>query len=177
MTTGANLKSGSGILAIFKYLDQLTSTMERIGNDERFAGHEVFSPTSYHEIEHAAHFAPSPVRVWTLCGALTGTCTGFALTLGLDYEWPIVVGGKMGGVASLPAYVVIGFELTILLGALATICGMLVHCRLPNPKTTILDNRLTDDRFGIWVPHVGSDSPQAKLLREMGAEEVKVCHA
>lgn len=167
----------SGVLAIFKYLDHLTGAMEKIHSRNDFTGHVVYSPTSYHEIEHAAQYAPSPVRFYTLAGALTGMCTGFALALGLDYDWPIVVGGKQGGIYSLPAYVVIGFECTILFGAICTILGMLVHCRLPNPKAKILDERLTDDRFGIFVPGATVDGPQAKFLREMGADEVKACEA
>lgn len=167
----------SGILAVFQYLDHLTGAMEKINHRTDFAGHEVFSPTSYHEIEHAAHFEPSPVRLYTLVGALTGVCTGFALALGLDYDWPIVVGGKQGGLYSLPAYVVIGFECTILFGAICTILGMLVHCKIPNPKTKILDERITDDRFAIFVPNAGLDSPQAKFLKEAGADEIKVCEA
>jgi hypothetical protein len=166
-----------GILAIFKYLDDLTQAMERIGSDSRFAGHVVYSPTSYHEIEHAAHFKPSPVRAFTLIGALTGATTGFTMALLMDYDWPLVVGGKQAGIYSLPAYVVIGFEFTILFGALATILGMLIMCRIPNPKINILDTRLTDDRFGIYVPDAGLDSPQAKLMKDCGAEEVKIAHA
>jgi hypothetical protein len=50
---------------------------------------------------------------------------------------------------------------------------MLVMGRLPNPKRRVLDPRTTDDRFAIFVPEVGLDSPQAQLLRELGAEEVK----
>ena len=75
------------------------------------------------------------------------------------------MGGKTPGFTSLPAYVVIGFELTILLGAIMTIVGMLVMCKIPNPGQRILDNRLTDDKFGIFVPNVGSDSEQAQFLK------------
>lgn len=167
----------AGVVAIFQYLDHLTNAMEKIHSRNDFTGHVVFSPTSYHEIEHAAHFSPSPVRYYTLVGALTGMCCGFGLALGLDYDWPLVVGGKQAGIYSLPAYVVIGFECTILFGAICTILGMLVHCRLPNPKARILDPRITDDRFAIFVPGAAVDGPQAKFLREMGAEEVKVCEA
>ena len=45
--------------------------------------------------------------------------------------------------------------------------------RIPNPKRAVLDERTTSDRFGIFVPEVGLDSPQAQLLKEWGAEEVK----
>ena len=155
-----------GILAVFQYLDHLTDAIEKIKGRSDFAGHEIFSPTSYHEIEHACDFKPSAVRWFTLTGAMLGTICGFLLCLATDWDWPITVGGKQGGIYSLPAYVVIGFELTILLGGIATIIGMLITCRIPNPTQRILDTRFTDDRFGIFVPNTGLTGEQARLLKE-----------
>ena len=163
-----------GIVGIFSYLDDFTGAIEKIKNRGDFADHELYSPTSYHEIEHACGYKPSPVRYFTLVGGLTGLCAGFALCLTTDWDWPLVVGGKTAGIYSLPAYVVIGFECTILLGAIATILGMLWMGRIPDPKTTIIDKRFTDAHFGIFVPGVGSESEQAKLLRECGAEEINL---
>jgi hypothetical protein len=138
-----------------------------------FKDHEVFSPTSYHEIEEALDAGPSQVRWFTLAGALTGTLTGFGLGLWVDYDWPQVVGGKLPGLYSIPSYVILGFELTILFGGLMTILGMLVMCRIPNVKQRILDLRFTDDRFGIFVPNVALDGEQARLLKQYGAEEIR----
>lgn len=163
----------NGIIAVFRYLDDVTKAMEQIRGRADFNGHEVFSPTSYHEIEHAAAFRPSPVRFFTLAGGMTGTITGFSLPLILDYDWPIVVGGKMAGVYSLPAYVIMGFELTILFGAIATIAGMLIMGRIPNPKKDIHDVRFSDDHFGIFVPDADESSEQAEVLRQCGATEVR----
>lgn len=162
-----------GILAVFQYLDCLCEAMEKARKRGDFDGHEVFSPTSYHEIEEAGDFGSSAVKWFTLVGAMSGTILGFALCLGLDWDWPLVVGGKSAGISSLAAYVVIGFELTILLGGIATIIGMLVMCRIPNPKQRVLDTRFTDDRFGIFVPNATLDGEQAKLLKDCGAEEIR----
>ncbi len=162
-----------GIIAIFRHLDTVCDAIQKVRQRPDFAGHEVFSPTSYHEIEHACGFGASPVRAFTLCGALTGTVSGFALALACDWSWPIVVGGKTPGIYSLPAYVVIGFECTILFGAIATILGMLVMGRIPNPNRRVLDVRTTDDRFAIYLPGGRLDSPQAAFLKECGAEEVR----
>lgn len=166
-------KRPGGILAVFQYLDDLTEAMEKARQRGDFDGHEVFSPTSYHEIEHAAGFGASAVRWFTLIGAMTGTVAGFGLALLTDWDWPSVVGGKTAGLPSLPAYFIIGFELTILLGGIATVFGMLFMGRIPNPTQRILDPRFTDDRFGIFVPNASLDGEQAKLLKQCGAEEVR----
>ena len=162
-----------GVIGIFRHLDTLCNAIEKVRERGDFAGYEALSPTSYHEIEHASGFGASPVRFFTLIGGLTGMFSGFGLALFTDWDWPMVVGGKSPGIYSLPAYVVIGFECTILFGAIATILGMLVMGRIPNPKRRVLDVRTTDDRFAIFVPGVRADSPQAQLLRECGAEEVR----
>ena len=162
-----------GILAVFQYLDCVCEAMEKARTRGDFDGHEVFSPTSYHEIEEAGGFGSSAVKWFTLTGAMTGTILGFALTLGMDWDWGLVVGGKTAGIYSFPAYIVIGFELTILLGGIATIIGMLVMGRIPNPKQRVLDTRFTDDRFGIFVPNASLDGEQAKLLKACGADEIR----
>lgn len=163
-----------GVVAVFQYLDDFCTALEKIKERSDFRDAEAFSPTSYHEIEHAAEYKPSPVRFFTLVGALTGTCTGFALALLCDWDWPVVTGGKTPGIFSLPAYVVLGFEFTILFGAIATVLGILVMSRLPNPNHDVLDKRITNDRFVVFVPNVSTESAQAQFLRDCGAQEVRV---
>lgn len=162
-----------GILAIFSYLDDFCNAIKMTRERSDCAGHEFLSPTSYHEIEEAAGFGASPVRFYTLTGALTGLVSGFALCLFMDSVYPIVVGGKTPGIASFPAYVIIMFELTILLGAIATIIGILWEGRVPNPNARILDKRITDDKFAIYIPGAKVDGPQAQFLRDCGAEELQ----
>jgi len=169
----SNANPDRGIIGIFGYLDTFCRTIEQVRERTDFAGHELFSPTSYHEIEHACGFGASPVRFFTLIGALTGTCVGFGLPLLCDWDWPLIVGGKTSGVYSLPAYVVLGFECTILLGVLATVLGMLLLGRIPNPRRRVLDPRTTDDKFAIFLPGATMAGAQAQFLKQCGAEEVR----
>ena len=168
-------KEKEGIIGIFQYLDDVCETAEKIKSREDFKDHVVYSHTSYHDLMDIAEerYGDSPVKWFTCAGALTGVTCGFAMPLLMDYDWPLVVGGKTAGIYSLPAYVIFGFELMILLGAIATILGMLVMGRLPNPKVRIYDERLTDDRFAIVVPGASLDGSAAEFLRECGAEEVR----
>lgn len=169
-----SINKEKGLVGVFRYLDDVCQTMDKIKDRGDFKDHELISPTSYHELIHIAEekYGSSQVKWFTLAGGLTGVLTGFGMPLWMDYDWPIVVGGKTAGIYSVPAYFVFGFELMILFGALATIMGMFVMGRFPNPKATIIDERTTDDRFVIFVPGASSDGDQAKLLKEFGAEEV-----
>src|SRR2546422_8232024 len=70
----------------------------------------------------------------------------------MSYDWPIVVGGKPIG--SIPPYVVIMFEMTVLFGALSTILGIAFNALFAARRlgTVAYDPRFTNDKFGIFVP-------------------------
>jgi len=113
------------------------------------------------------------VRFFTLIGGLTGTATGFFLTIWSALQWGLVTGGKP--VVSIPPFVVIAFELTILLGGLSTVAAMLVLGRIPRlrPSPTF-DPRFTRDRFGVAVHCDARDVGAVRdILTRAGAEEVR----
>ena len=139
----------TGLLASYEYLDD---TVDAI-TDLRKAGFQrltAYAPFPEHHIEHAMGYDQSPVRVFTLVGALTGTAAGFAFTIWTSMDWPLITGGKP--VLSIPAYVVIAFELTILFGALATVIGLFINSRLPDPRPMVVyDPEFSSGRFGVQV--------------------------
>jgi len=162
-----------GVLGVFQYLDATLDAIKKL----RAAGHTdftVYSPVPRHEIEDVLGQPVSPVRMFTLIGGIAGCAVGAWLTLWMSYDWPIVLGGKPVG--SVPPYVVIMFEMTILFGALSTILGILFNAAFAARRlgTIQYDARLTNDRFGIFVPAEGAKSaPVEKVLRDAGAEEVR----
>ena len=162
-----------GVLAVFAHLDTTVAAIKQL----RAAGHTdftVYSPIPRHEIEDALGQPVSPVRAFTLVGGIAGCAVGAWITLWMSADWPIVVGGKPVG--SIPPYVVIMFEMTILFGALSTILGILFNSLFAARRlgTILYDPRFTNDRFGVFVP-AGSDkvAKVESLLREAGAEEVR----
>lgn len=170
----ANPKNDAGIVATFEYLDDFREAVKKAQLDESFSGHITYAPTSYHELMDDAEelHGRSEVRWFTTVGAVSGIATGFGMPLLMDWDWPLVVGGKTAGIYSLPAYVVFGFELMVLFGAIATIFGMLFMGRLPNPKDKVRHVRITNDRFAIFLPGAKLQGNQAKLLESWGADEV-----
>ena len=159
-----------GVLASFDHIDAAVDAIQGL----RAAGHRdmvVYSPAPNHELEEALNHRVSPVRLFTLIGGLTGCAAGFGMTLWMSYDWPVLVGGKPIG--SIPPYVVIAFELTILLGALSTVAAVGLFSVLLGKRGVAYDPRFSDDQIGIFVP-AGEDTPRVEnLLRSAGAVEVR----
>ena len=136
-------------LFVFSGLNTLLEgirTLRTSGKDDFL----VYTPVPHHDIEHALGRPKSPVRVFTLVGALLGFCTGWALTAYSVHSYPLIVGGKP--LMSIPPFGVIAYILTILFGAIATLIGFLINARLPNVRmTTAYDERLSSDHFGIQI--------------------------
>jgi len=63
----------------------------------------------------------------------------------------------------------------------ACICGLiaalLLACGLPNLGKPILDRDLTNDRFGLWVPEIGPEWNEQRVinvLRGTHAQDIRV---
>ena len=143
------MDNAAGLLASYEYLDSTVDAITAL-KKAGFEKIKAYAPYPEHHIEHALGYGESPVRVWTLVGGLTGTATGFALTTWTSIDWPLVVGGKP--IVSIPAYIIIAFEMTILFGALATIIGLFVLSRLPSIKPAVVyDPEFSSGRYGVYV--------------------------
>jgi molybdopterin-containing oxidoreductase family membrane subunit len=160
-----------GVLASFAHVDAAADAIRAL----RASGMRdlvVYSAAPNHEIEEALQPRVSPVRLITLIGGLTGCAAGFGMTLWMSHDWPTLVGGKTIG--SVPPYVVIAFELTILLGALSTVAAVALFSILMGKRGAPYDPQFSDDRIGIFVPATQDRARQAEqLLRKAGAEEVR----
>lgn len=145
MTTAAK----HGLLASYEFLDSTVDAIEKL-RKAGFKDLKAYAPYPEHHIEHALGYGQSPVRVFTLVGGLTGTATGFAFTTWTSMDWPLIVGGKP--IVSIPAYVVIAFEMTVLFGALATVIGLFILARLPDMKPAVIyDPEFSNGRYGVYV--------------------------
>ena len=91
----------------------------------------------------------SSVRFFTGSGALTGTITGFAFTIYTVLAWPLITAGKH--LISIPPFIVIAYELTILFGCLASFVGFLFLSRMPAISTIISAKEEFSDKFIIEV--------------------------
>lgn len=161
-----------GVLGVFSYLDLTVKAIKKL-KDEGFKNLRVFSPMPNHEIEDAVGAPESIVRFFTLFGAMLGAACGVGFTVLTSTSWPLPVSAKP--IVSLPPYTVIIFELTILMGALATLLGLLVNSRLRrNAPINMYDPRFSEDKFGIMVTCDKNNVKKVEeILNSHGAEEIK----
>lgn len=161
----------SGLTGSFRHVDSLLDAIERL-REMGYREIQVVSPVPLHAIDEALEKPVSPVRYFTLVGCLLGCLTGFALTIATSLYYPLITGGKP--IVSIPPFLVIVFELTILFGGLLTLGGMLLNARLPlvgiGPG---YHPRFCEDQFGVWVRCPDKDYEKVTtLLKNAGAEEI-----
>ncbi len=163
-------KAVAGVLAQFDHIDGACDAIRELkaGGQKDLT---VYTAAANHEIEAAIGDPVSPVRLFTLIGGLTGCAAGFGMTIWMSLDWPVLVGGKP--IAPIPPYVVLGFELTILIGALSTVVGLVVLAMMQAPRGRPYSPRFSDDRIGIFVPCGADRAPSVEaLFRQHGSVEV-----
>jgi hypothetical protein len=167
----------NNVKAVFAHLDCLVDAIAGL----KSAGHSDFAvtaPLPRHEIEELIYEGePSPVRWFTLIGAVFGGTMGFSLCSITHLNWPMIIpAGKP--LVSIPAFIVITFEATVLFGCLFTLIGLLYHCRLPakDMDPELEDPRLSDDVFGMVVRNLEADvaADWKNKLDEFGAIETSI---
>ena len=160
------------VVGVFGRLDAAVSALEAL-KAQGYANYRVYSPAPRPELAEVLAKKESPVRLFTLFGALSGTAFGFFYAIATSLDWPLVTGGKP--IISWPPFIVIGFETTILIGALVTVAGMFLLAGLPKLGSALgYDPRFSDDKFGVVA--LGGPAQLAaarEIFRAAGAEEVR----
>ena len=161
-----------GLLASFDYVD---SAVNAIG-ELRSAGLKkitAYMPYPEAQIEEALGYDQSPVRVWALAGGLLGAAGGLALTSFTSMDWPLVTGGKP--ILSIPAYVIITFEMMVLFGALSTVIGLFINSRLPYVKPMVVyDPEFSAGKFGVYVTVAADRLDRARgILKGQDPAEIR----
>ena len=166
------MKGSKAIVGIFTYVDDAINAI----NSAKKANleYKVYSPTYVPELAEVADNKRSYVAILTFIGGITGITFGFGLAILCGLDWPLRVSAK--DIVSVPAYIVVGYECTILFGALATLLAVFHFCRLPDIfRKPGYDPRFSHDKFGVVV---GCDSKSVDdvkaALTDAGADEVKV---
>ena len=134
---------------------------------------DVYTPFPVHGLDPLLGLKESRLHYLGFVYGAIGASFGFlAMSWIFTRDWPILFGGKPYW--SVPAFIPITFEMTVLFAAWGmtitfyTICGL-----WPGVENPQLDLRTTDDKFCIaFDSNEVSNSDVRSFFTETGAEEV-----
>ena len=166
-----------GITAEFTTVDSLLAACRKV-RDAGYTKTDAFAPFPVHGIDKALGIKPTVLPWIALGGGLTGTTIALIMQIwmnGIDY--PYIISGKP--FISLPAFMPVAFELTILLASFGAFFGMWALNGLPKFSNPMFTNprfdRATDDTFFLYVDAKDEKYDKAgveKLFAECGGEHI-----
>jgi hypothetical protein len=151
------------------------SALEAAGQLKRagFEGLEILSPIPIHGIDEVLGPKKSVIKRFTLFGGIFGGLAGFSLAAGTAVLYAHPTGGRP--IITIPPYLIITYEMTILFGILATVLGFLISARFPAIRERVYVPEAAVDKFVVTVP-CDSGATQDRvtaILHAAGAEEVR----
>lgn len=136
--------------------------------------HDVYTPFPVHGLDQAMGLRETSLHTAGFIYGITGTATALSfMSWVFTRDWPINFGGKPH--FSLPAFIPITFELTVLFSAVGMV---LTFCYLnqiaPFVKKHIFHPRQTDDLFVMVIEVTGKTNPEEvkNFLSSAGAKEI-----
>ncbi len=167
-------KKIGGIAGIFLSEDVVVNAARKV-RESGFTKFDAISPYPIHAMEEACGIKRSPIPYVTFGAGVIGLLAGLSLTYYTSVvDWAINIGGKP--MFSLPAFIPIVFELTVLFAALSSVGAFFYLCGMPKGDVPTIDPDLTCHKFAIFIPEneVGYNSERVELLlKDLGAVEIK----
>ncbi|NND99856.1 MAG: DUF3341 domain-containing protein [Pirellulaceae bacterium] len=166
-----------GVTAEFTSVDTLLAACRRV-RDAGYTKTDAFAPFAVHGIDKALGIKPTVLPWIALGGGLTGVTIALVMQIWMNsINYPYIISGKP--FISLPAFMPVAFELTILLASFGAFFGMWALNGLPkfsNPMfTDPRFDRATDDTFFLYVDSKDERFDQAgveQLFAQCGGEHI-----
>lgn len=135
---------------------------------------EVYTPFPVHGLDPLLGFEESRLHQAGFVYGALGTLTAFGfMTWVFTRDWPVIFGGKPYW--SVPAFIPITFELTVLFAAVGMVITFYIVCGLgPGAAPIRLHDRITDDKFCIAfdLNHGSNEDEVRDFFAATGAESV-----
>jgi len=120
-----------GVMAEFDSPTELVAAA-RAAREKGYRKLDAYSPFPIEELSDALHLHHNKLPLIVLIGGIVGGALGYLLQYWVSVVYyPINVAGRP--LHSWPSYIVITFEMTILLAAISAVLGLLALCGLPMP--------------------------------------------
>ncbi len=162
------------ILGVYSDPDQVVKAARQIIKSG-IKIYEVYSPFPIHGIDEVLGYKRSRLPIVAFLFGALGTTLALTMQIWmLGIDWPMIIGGK--NFASLPPFIPVTFELTVLLSALGMVGTFMIISDLkPYKKPRLMDLRITDDKLIIAVDLAANNQGAKKIgsiMAESGAEEI-----
>lgn len=138
--------------------------------------HDVYTPFPVHGLDTAMGLKETDLHIAGFIYGIIGTATALGFMSWIfTYDWPLNIGGKPH--FSLPAFIPITFELTVLFSAVGMV---LTFCYLnqlmPGVKKHVFHPRQTDDLFvmAIELNDQVTEEEVIDFLKTTGAVETNI---
>ena len=167
-----------GLLAQYEDPHAIYQACEKV-RDSGYSEWDACTPFAVHGLDKAMGVKPSKLPWYVLCIGLAGsTFMLFFESWSMGASYPMVVGGKP--LFSLPAFVPIWYEITVLSSCVTAFLGNWIMSGLPRPNHPVFSSaafeRATDDKFFIVVeatdPKFDLERTRA-LLKDNGASHIE----
>jgi molybdopterin-containing oxidoreductase family membrane subunit len=133
----------------------------------------LLSPLPLEEAQEILGLDKSPVRHFSLAGAIIGAISGFAMAAGTALVFILPTGGR--AIISIPPFLIITYEMTILFGVLFTLLGFHFVSGLPAWHDKPYLPSACRDKFVVVVEDVAAEQVARAdaIIRDAGAEEIQ----
>jgi hypothetical protein len=167
-------KYQTGMAAIFDTEAEVLAAAKKV-KESGFQKFDAITPYPVHGMEEACGIKRSWIPYVAFTMAVVGCSSGWLLTWWTSaVNWQLNIGGKP--FHSLPAFIPIMFELTILFSALSSVASLFIACGLPRIDPPVIDPDLTCNKFGIFIPKNDSGYDESKieaLFKSLNASQIK----
>jgi hypothetical protein len=166
-----------GLMAEFETPGQLVAAARKV-REAGFKHYDAYSPYPIHELDAAMDLHDNRVSVCTFIGGLLGAIGGFGLLSWVAASaLPLNIGGRP--MISVPMFIPITFECTILIGGLTAAISMILMNGLPSPYHPVFNvERFANASRSKFFLCIETADPKfdydrtAAFLESLGPEEV-----
>lgn len=171
-----------GVLAEYDSPQAIYHACEQI-RDAGYRRFDSYTPFPVHGLDKAMGLGPSYLPWLVLLAGSTGACLAMFFMIWVSaYDYPLNIGGKPTW--SIPAFIPITFEVTVLFSGLTAVFGMFGLNGLPKFNDPLFNiqrfAKATDDKFFIMIEARDTKYDQAQVrefLNKTGATSTTVVEA
>lgn len=160
------------VLAIYDCEEKLLKSAFK-ARDKNIEMYDVYTPFPVHGLDDAMGIKRSFLPYVTFAAGAFGLIFSMGFQIWTSaYSWPAIIGGKP--FISIPAFVPVTFEITVLLAAHTTVVAFLLYNKLfPGKEAVLMHDEQTCNKFVIAMEKEKINVEDVtSLLKEHGAIEV-----